>query len=173
MDYIDYIASTLGVPCYLVQGNHASGAEFEEVNPFEPRRIHFMDIDNRVVVDRELFLAGLEGSIRYNRNPRLPVYAKRDVAQRSCGWRLRPCGIGYSTAGHWTSWSPTARRPASTTDPIGLTWVSTVFLWLMRTFKPCYLLHGHKHVYRHEETTVTKYHDTVVINIYPWRIIEF
>lgn len=46
------------------------------------------------------------------------------------------------------------------------------FLWLMRTFRPRFLLHGHKHVYRSEEATMTEYGSTTVINVYPWRIIE-
>jgi Icc-related predicted phosphoesterase len=56
-------------------------------------------------------------------------------------------------------------------DPAHLGFPS--FHWLMRTFKPRYLLHGHKHVYRHDEVTVTQYQETTVINVYPWRILEF
>ena len=42
----------------------------------------------------------------------------------------------------------------------------------MRTFKPRFLLHGHKHVYRHDEVTQTLYHETQVINVYPWKVLE-
>jgi len=36
--YIDYIASMLDVPCFMVQGNHASGQEFRHVNHLVPPR---------------------------------------------------------------------------------------------------------------------------------------
>ena len=45
-------------------------------------------------------------------------------------------------------------------------------LWLMRTFRPRYLLHGHKHVYRNDEVTETQYGETTVVNVYPWKVIE-
>ena len=96
------------------------------MNPFEPRRVHYMDIDDRVVVDKELFLAGLEGSIRYNSNPRFQ-YTQNEMWLKVLRLAPRCSGTGCSMAGHWISWSPTARRPASTTDPTGLTWVSTAF----------------------------------------------
>ncbi|MEZ4718662.1 MAG: hypothetical protein R2851_21585 [Caldilineaceae bacterium] len=43
------------------------------------------------------------------------------------------------------------------------------FLRFMRLFRPRYLLHGHIHLYRHDEITCTRYHDTSVINVYPFR----
>ena len=48
----------------------------------------------------------------------------------------------------------------------------TSFLWFMRRFKPRYLLHGHKHVYRPDEVTETRFHDTLIINVFPWKVIE-
>ena len=39
--------------------------------------------------------------------------------------------------------------------------------------RPRYLLHGHKHVYRQDEVTQTSHGHTTVINVYPWRIIEY
>jgi Icc-related predicted phosphoesterase len=45
------------------------------------------------------------------------------------------------------------------------------FRWLMDRFRPRYLLHGHKHVYRPEPTR-TRYGSTVVVNVYPFTVIE-
>jgi len=42
----------------------------------------------------------------------------------------------------------------------------------MRWFRPRFLIHGHKHVYGHKETTVTQYHQTTVINTFGYRVIE-
>jgi Icc-related predicted phosphoesterase len=46
------------------------------------------------------------------------------------------------------------------------------FLTFMRWFRPRYLIHGHKHVYRPDEVTQTSYHQTEVINTYGYRILE-
>ncbi|MCB0098855.1 MAG: hypothetical protein KDE46_24140, partial [Caldilineaceae bacterium] len=46
------------------------------------------------------------------------------------------------------------------------------FLTFMRWFKPRYLLHGHIHIYRQDTVTQTSYHETEVINVYPYRILE-
>jgi len=46
------------------------------------------------------------------------------------------------------------------------------FLPFMRYFKPRYLLHGHIHLYRQNQVTQTTYHQTKVINVYPFRILE-
>ena len=48
----------------------------------------------------------------------------------------------------------------------------TSFLAFMRWFKPGYLLHGHIHIYRHDEVTRTRYGATEVINIYPYKLLE-
>ena len=40
------------------------------------------------------------------------------------------------------------------------------YLWFMRTFKPRYLLHGHVHLIDLNENSITRYHDTDIINVY-------
>ena len=46
------------------------------------------------------------------------------------------------------------------------------FLWLMKVFKPRYLVHGHRHIYNPAEITKTQFFDTEVINIYPYKLLE-
>ncbi len=169
--YIDYIASMLDVPCFMVQGNHASGQEFRHLNHLDPPPRHPMDLDERVVMVDQVIIAGLEGSIRYNRNPRFQ-YSQSEMWRKV--WRLAP-DLLWNRLRHGRgldiliAHSPPAGIHDGP-DPAHLGFAS--FLWLMRTFKPRYLLHGHKHVYRHDEVTVSRYHDTTVINVYPWRILE-
>jgi hypothetical protein len=43
----------------------------------------------------------------------------------------------------------------------------------MDVFKPRFLLHGHAHIYRRDTVTVTHYKATDVINVYPYRLIEY
>jgi Icc-related predicted phosphoesterase len=44
-------------------------------------------------------------------------------------------------------------------------------LQFMRRFRPRYLLHGHQHRYK-DEVWQTRYLDTEVINVYPYRTID-
>jgi Icc-related predicted phosphoesterase len=46
------------------------------------------------------------------------------------------------------------------------------FLWLMRQFRPRYLIHGHRHIHNPLETAETQYEQTTVINVYPYKLLE-
>ena len=46
------------------------------------------------------------------------------------------------------------------------------FLRFMARFRPRYLLHGHRHVYR-PEPCKTRYLGTEVINVYPSELVEW
>jgi Icc-related predicted phosphoesterase len=46
------------------------------------------------------------------------------------------------------------------------------FLWLMKVFKPRYLVHGHRHIYNPTEVVRTQFEQTCVINIYPYKILD-
>lgn len=169
--YIDYVVSMLRAPCYLVQGNHAAGTEFQR----QPDAWHGlrspMDLHGRVVVERGLILAGLEGSIRYNRNPRYQ-YTQGEMWWNV--WKLAPWLLWNRLRyGRYLDILVAHNPPAGIHDgPDRAHQGFESFLWLMRTFRPRYLLHGHKHVYRPDEVTETRYHDTLVVNVYPWKVIE-
>jgi hypothetical protein len=40
-------------------------------------------------------------------------------------------------------------------------------------FKPRLMLHGHSHVYRSDVVTTTRYGATTIMNVYPYRLIEW
>lgn len=169
--YLDFVASMLGVRCLMVNGNHAAGEEFRDRWEIDPPPRSPMDIDERVVLEKGLLLAGLDGCIRYNRNPRFQ-YTQSEMWRKAL--RLAP-QLLWNRASHGRALDilVTHSPPAGIHDgPDRPHQGFNAFLWLMRTFKPRYLLHGHKHVYRHDEVTETRYGDTTVINVYPWRIIE-
>ena len=46
-----------------------------------------------------------------------------------------------------------------------------VFLSFLRLFRPRYHLHGHVHVYRQDEVVRTRYEETEVINVYPYKLL--
>jgi Icc-related predicted phosphoesterase len=170
--YIDYVTSMLHTCCYLVQGNHASGAEFQAASEFGPRRINPMDIHRRVVMESGLLIAGLEGSMRYNLNPRYQ-YTQSEMWHQV--WALAPSLLwNRMRHGRYLDILVAHNPPAGIHDGSDRAHQGfESFLWFMRTFRPRFLLHGHKHVYRHDEVTQTQYHKTTVINVYPWRVIEF
>ncbi len=170
--YIDYVASMLGVRCLMVHGNHASGMEFVDGGALDAPPRDPMDIDGRVVHEKGLLLAGLDGSIRYNRNPRFQ-HTQGEMHLKAL--RLAP-QLLWNRMAHGRSLDilVTHSPPAGIHDgPDRAHQGFAAFLWLMRTFRPRYLLHGHKHVYRQDEVTQTPHGHTTVINVYPWRIIEY
>jgi Icc-related predicted phosphoesterase len=46
------------------------------------------------------------------------------------------------------------------------------FRTFMERFRPRFLVHGHVHVYNPQQTTETRYRDTMVINAYGYRTFE-
>lgn len=169
--YVDYVSSTLDVPCFMVHGNHASGAEFDHVDSFNRPPRNPQDIDERAVREGGLLMAGLDGCLRYNRNPRFQ-YTQSEMWLKV--GRLSPALLwNRLTHGRYLDILVTHSPAAGIHDgPDRAHAGFTSFLWLMRRFKPRYLLHGHKHVYRLDETTETRYHDTLVVNVFPWKVID-
>jgi Icc-related predicted phosphoesterase len=48
-----------------------------------------------------------------------------------------------------------------------------IFNTFIKLFKPRYMLHGHIHVYRQDVSRVTQVENTTIINVYPYRVIEY
>lgn len=169
--YIEFVTSMLNAPCYRVEGNHAAGAEFQHEPAIGPAPRHARDIHRRVLMEQGLIIAGLEGSIRYNRNPRFQ-YTQNEMWLMA--WELAPQLLWRRLMhGRYLDILVAHSPPAGIHDgPDRAHLGFEAFLWLMRTFRPRYLLHGHKHVYRSDEVTQTRYHDTSVINVYPWKVLE-
>ncbi len=169
--YIDYVVSMLDAPCYLVHGNHASGAEFRPAPDCNTDPSCLMNIHERIVCEKGVLLTGLEGSIRYNQNLRFQ-YTQNDMWWII--WRMAPAFLWNRLRhGRYLDVLVAHGPPAGIHDgPDRAHQGFESFLWLMRTFKPRFLLHGHKHVYRHDEETETLYHETRVINVYPWKVLE-
>lgn len=173
--YIEYVISMVNRPAYYVMGNH--GREFEyqsgkgdtwnqQTSPLGARNLH-----GQTAKENSLLLAGLEGSIRYNNS------AEAQYTDMEMHWnigRLIPRLIRNRIRyGRWLDVLVTHSPPFGIhdkPDPAHRGFRS--FLPFMRYFKPRYLLHGHIHLYRQNQVTQTTYHQTEVINVYPFRILE-
>ena len=168
--YLEYIATMLKAPCFYVHGNHdhpeykANGLVLSEPGGW-------IDLDGEVVESKGLLLAGLEGSIRYK--PGAPYqYTERQMGWKA--WCITPrLLLNRLYHGRYVDILVAHSPPQGIHDgPDRAHQGFKTFLGFMDAFKPRYLLHGHKHVYG-PEPTHTRYAETEVINVYPYRVITF
>ncbi len=168
--YLEYIVTMLSVPCFYVHGNHdhpeylSNGVVLNEPGGW-------VNLDGSPVEENGVLLAGLEGSIRYK--PNAPYqYTERQMAWKA--WCMMPALLmNRLYYGRYVDILVTHSPPHGIHDGDDLAHRGfETFLDLMDWFKPRYLLHGHKHVYGPEPTR-TRYAETEVINVYPFRVIEY
>jgi hypothetical protein len=165
-NYLDFIASALNRQLYYVHGNHCCR------DPLTGEQIALFGINlhNRVVRAKGLFIGGLEGSMRYKPGP--AQYA--DWQMWGQVLRMAPTlTLNRLIHGRAIDILITHAPPRGIHDRPDRTHQGfRAFLGFMRWFRPKYLLHGHIHVWDRREVTKTRYRDTWVLNVYPWRIVE-
>ncbi|NPA91423.1 MAG: metallophosphoesterase [Chloroflexi bacterium] len=165
--YVDYLATTLQVPFYFVHGNHPMGA-----NVTWPGRRPIpqgANVHARVVNYRGLLIAGLEGSRRYR--PGAPFQYTEWEMGLHCAKLIPRLLWNRLVYGRYVDVLITHAPPRHIHDAEDRAHQGFVcFRWFMRLFRPRVLIHGHKHVYRQDEPRVTRFHQTTVINTYPYRV---
>ncbi len=186
MEYIDFIVSSLNKPVYFVFGNH-NLSEFSRYHPnaagdelpaqgFAESRRSTADGHGAIYLgfrarrEGKLLLAGLSGSLRYNRG--LNQYTDRQMRWRIYALvpRLILNRIRY---GRYLDILVTHAPPAGIhdkDDPCHRGF--KCLLWFMRRFKPAYLVHGHIHLYDLQDVRVSRYLGTTVVNAYSHYLIE-
>jgi len=170
--YLEFIVSTLNVPLYYVLGNHCPPVrgDYPGVTRQSPPG-GAVNLDNRVVQERGLILAGLQGSMRYNSRP----YHQYTEAQMSYKvLKLIPSLLYHRLRyGRYLDILVTHAPPRGIHDGPDLAHRGfRIFRWFMRRFRPRYLVHGHRHVYDPREATETRYYDTWVVNAYGFKRLE-
>lgn len=168
--YIDYVVSMLDKPAYFVYGNHAHVAEYWSNNTVKSAPGGAMNLHGRFANEQGLLLAGLEGSIRYNKAP----FQYTDSEMWGIIARMIP-GLLFNRLryGRWLDVLVAHSPPRGIHDESDRAHTGfTAFLAFMRYFRPRYLLHGHIHIYRNDAITWTRYLETDVVNVYPYRILE-
>ena len=168
--YLEYILSMLNVPLYYVRGNHSSKIEIttggERTSPWGA-----VNLDQRVIKDNSgLLLAGLEGSIQYNRGPH--QYTQTEYWWKA--FRLVPgLMLNKISAGRYLDILVTHAPPWKIHDQTDLPHQGIkAFRWLIDVFKPALHLHGHIHVYFQNTETQTLIGATQVINSFGYRELE-
>ena len=172
LDYLDFIVSSLNCPLLFVYGNH----HLEKYSSYRDTRKHGICVQGithvgaAVHIEKGLIIAGLGGSMMYNRGPN--QYTERQMRLEI--WKLFPRLLfNRIFRGRWVDILLTHAAPWGIHDKADLCHCGfKCFLWFMRFFKPRYLVHGHIHLYDLSELRTTKYKNTLVINAYSQYLIN-
>ncbi len=168
--YLEFILSMLNVPLFYVHGNHDPEKEYLADGTSIPGPGGGIDLHCHAYKEKNLLLAGLEGSIRYKQG-------RFQHTQREMWFNviyLIPRLLANKlTYGRYLDLLVTHSPPYGIHNGEDRTHIGfKAFLWLMKVFKPRYLVHGHRHVYNLNETTETQFMDTKVINVYPYKLLD-
>jgi Icc-related predicted phosphoesterase len=170
--YLEYIISMLDRPCYYVRGNHAP--RFHEETTAGERTSPWggIDLHRRVTRDASgLLLAGIEGSLQYNRGRYQYTQGEMWHMVLAMAPRLM---INRILHGRYLDIFVSHAPPYQVQDKEDLPHQGIkAFRWLIKVFKPALHLHGHIHIYQQYEATETLYHQTRVINAYSYKVLSF
>jgi predicted phosphodiesterase len=180
MDYLDFIVSSLNKPLLFVFGNH----NLQDYSYYQGGNSYYTGVEDdnahkgsgathihgKVKREDGLIIAGLGGSMRYNKadNQFTDFQMKIEII------KLIPALVfNRIFRGRYLDILLTHASPKGIHDKEDKChWGFKSFLWFMRKFKPRYLVHGHIHLYDLSEVRTTKYHDTLVINAYSHYLID-
>lgn len=181
LDYYGFIVSSLNKPLYFVFGNHnlkryrffRRGVNSLYTHTSEQfQSIGGSYIGGRVVTDGKssLLVAGLGGTRRYNggANQYSEFEMLLNIAQLFPRLLWNRIIHGRFLDILLTHAPP--RLINDREDPCHKGF--KVFRWFLRRFKPLCQIHGHIHLYDLNAPRVTKYHQTTVINVYGYYILE-
>ncbi|MBA4419826.1 MAG: metallophosphoesterase [Anaerolinea sp.] len=168
--YLEYIISSLDAPLFYVRGNHTNQVEETVAGP-KTKPEGGIDLHGRVFNHAGLLLAGVEGCVQYN-------YGPYQYSQETMwGWVLSLVPgmmLNRLRYGRFLDIFITHAPPAGIHDMEDKPHQGIkAFNWLDRVFKPRYHFHGHTHVYHNTSRTVTRYHQTTVINTYGYKETRF
>jgi len=192
--YLEFIVNALDVPLYYVHGNHDRHAQYMSDGRTVYRAEGCVEIDDRTATvpvgpaaasqpaagspktpaaaGPVLLLGGLGGCLRYN-NEGQHQYTQEEMHLRA--FRLTPAlAANRLRYGRYLDIMVTHAPPRGIHDrPTRAHTGIDAFLWLMRMFRPRYLLHGHTHRYRQDVPPMSHYLETDVLNVYPYRVFEW
>jgi Icc-related predicted phosphoesterase len=179
LDYLDFIVSSLNKPLFFVFGNHdlqhfdyytqGIGETFDD-NGEKYQGSGAIHAGSRVLYQDGLIIAGLGGSMRYNRGKN--QYTEAQMMRQVI--KLIPKLLfNRLFRGRYVDILLTHASPRGIHDKEDRChWGFEAFLWFIRTFKPKYLIHGHIHLYSLADVRVTDYEGTRVINAYGHYVID-
>ena len=156
-DYLDALSTLYAAPLLFVRGNHDPPGHRGDYPPAA-------EIDARVVEDKGLIIAGLEGSIRYSDGAH--QYNERQMMVKVIALRAR---LGFRRLDILITHGPPAGINEGTDAPRhGLMAVRRAVEWM----RPPLLLHGHVHPHGRDIVREAQLGETRVINVVGHRLIE-
>jgi Icc-related predicted phosphoesterase len=156
-DYLDALSTLYAAPLLFVRGNHDLPGRLGDYPPAA-------EIDGRVVREKGLVIAGLEGSIRYSDGAH--QYSERQMMAKVLALRAR---LGLRRLDILITHGPPAGVNEGTDAPHrGLEAVRRAVEWM----RPRLLLHGHVHPHGRDIVREAQLGETRVINVVGHRMIE-
>ncbi|MCL2232126.1 MAG: metallophosphoesterase [Treponema sp.] len=183
LDYLDFIVSSLNRPLFYVFGNHhvpekpRSPFLTEANNPFDGgsfqvdlREDSDSHVGSKVRKEEGVIVAGLGGSMRYNKGPNqfteFGMYMEIVKLIPRLLWNRL-------LHGRFLDILLTHAPPKGIHDkPDRCHQGFKAFLWFIKKFKPKYLVHGHIHLYDLSDIRRTRWLETEIINAYGHYIID-
>ena len=168
--YLEYVLTTLNRPLYFVHGNHDPK---QELNLGEPRSypLGAENLHCKMYRKHGLLLAGVEGSIQYNR--RTPYQYTQGRMWNHVFQLIPALVINKLRYGRFLDIFVTHAPPQGTHEEEDWTHQGIkAFRWFIDTFQPSYHFHGHIHIYRPGTVTETRVGKTLVINTFQSRVTE-
>jgi Icc-related predicted phosphoesterase len=161
--YLEYVVTQLNVPLVYVPGNH-------DADTF--RVPGGLDVDGCVARAAGLTIGGLGGSRRYKPDGR------HQYTESQMQWRVVQLApkmiLNRLRRGRGLDVLVTHSPPLGIHDGVDLAHQGfAAFRSLLAAFRPSLMLHGHSHSSRNVEATDTLYLSTRVLNVYPFRLIEW
>ena len=157
-EYLEYVVTQLNVPLAYVAGNH---------DPDEYIVHGGQPVDGRLTKLNGVSIAGLGGSQRYK-----PVgmhqYTEDEMFARAARLLLTSRMAGGRIEVFVTHAAPLGVHDGPDNVHAGF----RAFHTFLRAGRPRLMLHGHTHLLRNLETTVTQLYGTQVINVFPYRVVE-
>lgn len=156
-DYLDALSTLYAAPLLFVRGNHDPPGRGGGYPPAA-------EIDGRVVNEKGLTIAGLEGSIRYSDGAH--QYTERQMMAKVLALRVR---LGLRRLDILITHGPPAGVNEGADPPHhGLKAVRRAVEWM----RPRMLLHGHVHPHGRDIVREARLGETRVINVVGHRSIE-
>jgi len=166
LDYLDFIVSSLNKPLFFVFGNH----HVEKMVNDAFHGCGCIHVGSKVRREEGLIVAGLGGSMRYNRGPNQFTERQMRLEMLKLVPRL-VCNRLFHR--RFLDVLLTHAPPKGIHDkPDKCHWGFKAFLWFMKVFSPKYLVHGHIHLYDLSDVRRTRYMKTEVINAYSHYVID-
>jgi len=169
-EYLEYLLTITNLPLFYVPGNHDPVYRRSVPNS---RAEGGVNLDQRVTRCGGLLIGGLGGSIRY-RPDGVNQYTQFEMYFRAL--KLLPALLfnklryGRALDILITHSPPSGIHDDDSNVHRGLKAINRLLRWA----KPTYHFHGHTHFYRQNlEPRITQFHETQVMNVHPYKVIEY